>query len=83
MDSSLTYDELASILLAAKLPPSAMHNIMEQIHTQDNALERSGISQHVRALTATSYQGAWFYYAGATKIAFPMLGSIPGQQLGD
>eukprot|EP00959_Pyramimonas_sp_CCMP1952_P012696 268576-Pyramimonas_sp.AAC.1 len=58
MDSSLARDELASMLQAAKLPPSAMHNIMENIHTQDNTLERSGISQHVRALAATSYHGA-------------------------
>eukprot|EP00959_Pyramimonas_sp_CCMP1952_P223631 4675843-Pyramimonas_sp.AAC.1 len=71
------------MLNAPRLPLAAMHTVQVKLVQPTQALTRAGVPQRAHALTATACHGSWFHYAGASNIAFPMLGSALGQQVGD
>ena len=83
MQTGLSLDHLALLLKTTGLPPTALHRLLERIRASDTSLVMAGVSPHVRALVASSYQGSWFHYPGSSLVAYSTIGTDPGQQLGD
>eukprot|EP00959_Pyramimonas_sp_CCMP1952_P471729 9498884-Pyramimonas_sp.AAC.1 len=71
------------LLKVTGLTPAAMHRLMERLREGPTALDKAQVGQHLAALTASSYHGSWFTHPGSTLVAFPLMGTVPGQQLGD
>eukprot|EP00959_Pyramimonas_sp_CCMP1952_P426125 8925372-Pyramimonas_sp.AAC.1 len=59
----------------AGLPPGAIEDPKAHIAEQHTLLEQAGISRHIRALTASSYSGNWFWHPGASAVAFSLEGA--------
>eukprot|EP00959_Pyramimonas_sp_CCMP1952_P134770 2820250-Pyramimonas_sp.AAC.1 len=67
--------DLHNILQTAGLPPGAIEDLEALIAAHHTLLEQAGIARHIRALTASSYSGNWFWYPGASAVAFSLEGA--------
>ncbi|CAK0827501.1 unnamed protein product [Prorocentrum cordatum] len=81
--ASASDEAVAALLKFCGLPAEATHELAEYVKHSIPILEQCRVSALRRGLFSDSYEQSWFYIRDGGGVAFPSMGSGPGQQLGD